>query len=469
MMLLSEANNAIHATLRGADVMFTNVGTDSRNVSKGQLFVALKGEHFDGHEFAQQALTQGAVAVLISDKNTDVSPALLVEDTCEALGKLAAYWRGKFAIPLAAITGSNGKTTVKEMLASILRESAQQPEVVLATVGNLNNHIGLPLTLLKLRATHRYAVVEMGMNHTGEISYLSKIGKPTVVVINNAGNAHIGELGSFDAIANAKGEIFEGLAEGGTAVINADDVFAPLWLSLAGNRNVISFGLKNKADITAKYQLHAASSDIEVFTPQGALKANLPTPGLHNVMNALAATSAALAMGVSLPAIAAGLDNYAGVKGRLQPKAGFNGALVLDDTYNANPTSMKVAIDVLMAMPGEKILVLGDMGELGDNAEAMHAEIGLYAKACGLKSLYALGEMSLDVAQAFGAGAQHYSKPQTLIADLLSQMKQGVNVLVKGSRFMAMERVVDEITIKNDGPKNTDLENKSAVKNGEEH
>jgi UDP-N-acetylmuramoyl-tripeptide--D-alanyl-D-alanine ligase len=464
MMLLSEAANAIQATLLGADVTFTSVGTDSRSVTKAQLFVALKGDNFDGHSFAAQAIAQGAAAVLISDKALNVQPAILVDDTCQSLGELAEYWRSKFDIPLAAVTGSNGKTTVKEMLASILRAACDQPDEVLATVGNLNNHIGLPLTLLKLNAQHRYAVAEMGMNHTGEISYLSKIGKPTVALINNAGNAHIGELGSFEAIARAKGEIFEGLAEDGTAVINADDVFAPLWLGLAGQRKIMTFGLKNKADVTAQYQLHASASDIEITTPQGAVKVNLPTPGLHNVMNALAATSAALAMGTSLQAIASGLENYAGVKGRLQQKAGLNGALVIDDTYNANPMSMKVAIDVLMAMPGEKILVLGDMGELGDNAAEMHAEIGSYAKASGLKSLFVLGDMSAETAKAFGAGAKHYATPQDLVTDLRKQMQQGTNVLVKGSRFMAMERVVNEIVTKN-----TDAIKTSAAKNGEEH
>jgi UDP-N-acetylmuramoyl-tripeptide--D-alanyl-D-alanine ligase len=467
-MLLSEAGKAMQAKLLGADVMFSSVGTDSRKVTKGQLFIALKGDHFDGHAFAAQAIAQGAAAVLISDKNLAVEPAIVVDDTCLSLGELAAYWRSKFDIPLAAVTGSNGKTTVKEMLASILRAACDQPDEVLATVGNLNNHIGLPLTLLKLRSQHRYAVAEMGMNHTGEISYLSKIAKPTVALINNAGNAHIGELGSFEAIARAKGEIFEGLLENGTAIINVDDVFAPLWLDLAGKRKVITFGLKNKADVIAHYQLHAMAIDIEITTPEGAIKLSLSTPGLHNVMNALAATSAALAMGVTLKNIAIGLENYAGVKGRLQQKAGLHGALVIDDTYNANPMSMKVAIDVLMAMPGEKLLVLGDMGELGDNAAEMHAEIGSYAKASGLKNLFVLGEMSVDMAKAFGSGARHYATPQALTADLQKQMKQGANVLVKGSRFMAMERVVDEIVVKNTSA-TADVANTSAEKNGEEY
>ena len=450
-MLLSEAASAIEAQIIGADTIFTSVGADSRNITPGQLFVALKGDHFDGHDFAQQAIKQGAAAVLIANETLGVEPALIVHDTYKALGDLAAYWRGKFDIPLAAVTGSNGKTTVKEMLASILRVATSNPEEVLATQGNLNNHIGLPLTLLKLRAQHRYAVIEMGMNHTGEISYLSNIAKPTIALINNAGSAHIGELGSFEAIAKAKGEIFEGLAADGIAVINADDVFAPLWETMAGEHKTITFGLKNKADVTAAYELQADVSQLDISTSLGSVKVHLPTPGMHNVLNALAATAAAMAMGVALKAIAAGLENYAGVKGRLQHLKGLNGALVIDDSYNANPMSMKVAIDVLMAKPGEKLLVLGDMGELGEKEAELHAEIGRYAKASGVDALFTLGTLSREITNAFGAGAKHYQSPQALIADLVAQMKPGCAVLVKGSRFMAMERIVNEIITNKNG------------------
>lgn len=461
MMLLSEAASALNARLIGADVTFTSVGADSRNITPGQLFVALKGENFDGHSFAEQAIKQGAAAVLLADETVGVAPALLVQDSYQALGELAAYWRSKFTVPLAAITGSNGKTTVKEMLAAILRAASNNADQVLATAGNLNNHIGLPLTLLKLRMQHRYAVVEMGMNHTGEISYLSKIGKPTVALINNAGSAHVGELGSFEAIAHAKGEIFDGLAADGIAVINIDDVFASLWQTLAGERNTITFGLKNKADVSASYQLQASASLLDMTTPQGAVSVHLPTPGLHNVLNALAATAAALAMGVSLADIAKGLGNYAGVKGRLQALAGLHGALVIDDTYNANPMSMKAAIDVLVAKAGKKILVLGDMGELGASAAESHAEIGAYAQAAGVDALLTLGDLSVRMTQAFnaekGVRAKHYLTVSALTTDLIKQMQADTTVLVKGSRFMAMERVVNEITHKADH------------KNGERH
>ncbi len=448
MMQLSEAAKALNAKVIGNDVAISSVGADSRKISPGQLFVALKGENFDGHSFAKQAVEQGASAVLVANETTGAQPALLVKDTLLSLGELASYWRQKFAIPIAAVTGSNGKTTVKEMLASILRAAVNKLDVVLATEGNLNNHIGSPMTLLKLRAQHRYAVIEMGMNHSGEIRYLTNLAKPTVAVIVNAGSAHIGELGSFEAIAQAKGEIFEGLSEEGTAVINADDLFAPLWHGLVAQRKTITFGLKNTADVTATYELQSSTSKLSIATPNGGIGVMLPVPGLHNVMNALAATATSIAMDIPLSAIKAGLQNYAGVKGRLQHLEGLNGALVIDDCYNANPMSMKAAIDVLVAQSGEKLLVLGDMGELGDDAAALHAEIGAYAKDAGVHGLFTLGQLSEETARAFGAGSQHYQTSQDLTADLLKAMKLDVTVLIKGSRFMAMERVVNEIIIK---------------------
>lgn len=454
MMLLSEAAAALGARLLGDDVAFTSVGTDSRQITPGQLFVALKGDNFDGHDFAAQAIAQGAAAVLLSSPVAAATPALLVADTCQAMGQLAAYWRSKFNLPLAAITGSNGKTTVKEMLASILKAASGNAEAVLATAGNFNNHIGLPLTLFKLDADKQYAVIEMGMNHSGEISYLTGIAKPTLALINNAGNAHLGELGSFEAIAQAKGEIFSGLTVDGVAIINADDVFAPLWLDLvqapnadgiATKRRTLKFGLKNAADVSASYQLKASTSELAMITPAGSLNVTLPTPGLHNVMNALAATTAAIGLGVPLAAIKAGLETFSGAKGRLQHVRGQNGALVIDDTYNANPMSMKAAIDVLAARSGDKLLVLGDMGELGADALEMHAEVGRYAKSAGIKALFTLGDMSAEMGRAFGAGAKHYTTPQALSSELLAQLTADTTVLVKGSRFMAMERVVQAL------------------------
>ena len=455
MMLISEAAKAMNAKVVGIDATFDSVGADSRKITSGQLFVALKGENFDGYSFAKQAIQQGASAVLVANEATEAQPALVVENTLLGLGQLASYWRQKFSIPVAAVTGSNGKTTVKEMLASILRAAVGNPDEVLKTEGNLNNHIGSPMTLLKLRAQHRYAVIEMGMNHSGEISYLTNLAKPTVALIVNAGNAHIGELGSLKAIAQAKGEIFEGLVEDGTAVINADDVFASMWHGLAAQHKTITFGLENKADVSATYELLASASQVNITTPNGEITALLPAPGLHNVMNALAATATAIALNVPLAAIKNGLQNYAGVKGRLQHLPGLNGALVIDDCYNANPSSMKAAIDVLMAQAGEKLLVLGDMGELGNDAANLHAEIGSYAKNKGVLRLFTLGQLSKEMTQSFGAGSQHYQTPQALVSDLMKVMKPGVTVLVKGSRFMAMERVVNEIINKDLTHKNT--------------
>ncbi|HQR59771.1 MAG TPA: UDP-N-acetylmuramoyl-tripeptide--D-alanyl-D-alanine ligase [Methylophilaceae bacterium] len=448
MMRLSEAAKATHGRLVGDDVTFQAVTTDSRKVQTGDLFVALKGEHFDGHDFVVPCLAQGAVAAVVGEqwRGEIAQGALLkVQDTRLALGALAAYWRGKFAIPLAAITGSNGKTTVKEMLASILRE-ATGAETVLATEGNFNNDIGLPLTLFKLKPQHRYAVAEIGMNHPGEIAYLTRIARPTVALVNNAGAAHLEGLGSVEAVARAKGEIFEGLAADGTAVINADDAYASLWRQLAAPRRVLDFGLEQPAGVSADYQLQADGSQLVIRLPQGRIEVQLGVPGLHNVRNALAAAAAALAMGIAPATIAAGLERFGGVKGRLQRKPGKGGTILIDDTYNANPASMRAAIGVLAAMSGRKIFVMGDMGELGADAAALHANIGALAKQSGIDALYAMGGMAAGAAQAFGAGAQHFESPEALASALQPELQPGVTLLVKGSRFMRMERVVDLLT-----------------------
>lgn len=448
MMRLSEAAIATRGQLIGQDALFASVGTDSRNLDEQQLFVALQGEKFDGHDYAKQVFEHGATGVLVHKDIAGLPAGILVNDTRLALGDLAAYWRGKFEMPIAAITGSSGKTTVKEMLASILRAATQQADAVLATQGNLNNDIGLPLTMLKLRSQHQYAVLEMGMNHAGEISYLTQLARPTVALVNNAGTAHIGELGSVEAIAHAKGEIYQGLATDGTAIFNADDDFAPLWKAMTTGYKQMTFGLTATADVSADYQLNVNSSAITLKAPVGQFALNLPTAGLHNVRNALAAASTALAMGVSLDAIAQGLEQFAGVKGRLQMIQGLNGARVIDDTYNANPTSMKAAIDVLAAQGGNKIFVMGDMGELGAEAAAMHAEVGQYAKNAGVDHLYALGELCVQAVNAFGQGGQHFDDLEPLVASIAPQLNAQTTLLIKGSRFMRMERVVHLVTTK---------------------
>lgn len=442
-MYLSEAATALNAKLVGSDVQFDSVGSDSRNIKAGQLFVALKGANFDGNIFAAEAIKKGAAAAIISDASADVAPALLVADTRLALGVLAKYWRGKFKVPLVAVTGSNGKTTTKEMLTAILSIAAGTSDKVHATYGNLNNDIGLPLTLLKIRDQHRYVVAEMGMNHLGEIDYLTHIASPNVAVINNANTAHIGELGSRENIAKAKGEIFSGLAQDGIAVINADSDFSDYWKSLNANRKIVTFALEKTADVTASYQEQAGLSQVVLTTPNGEVSFELKVEGVHNISNALAAAATAHALGVSNADIAAGLGNFGGVYARLERKLAVNGAVLIDDTYNANPDSMRAAIDVLAKQAGEKLLVLGDMGELGADAKAMHFEIGAYAKTAGLNKLYCLGEMSAEMVKGFGAGAEHFATPEAIAQKVIPQLNNKTTALVKGSRFMRMERVVD--------------------------
>ena len=441
-MMLSEIAKALSAPMRGADVSVLSVGTDSRSIAKGQLFVGIKGEHFDGNSYAQEALKQGAAAVMISDENIAANPSVLVENTRLALGELAYYWRNKFELPLVAVTGSNGKTTVKEMITAILNAAHGK---VLATRGNLNNDIGMPLTMLGLNEKHTFAVIEMGMSHEGEIRYLTKIAQPKVALVNNAGTAHIGEVGSREAIARAKGEIFEGLAGDGIAIINADDDFADYWKSLNKNRKIITFGLNASADVTATYRKQNNASQIQLKTPSGSAELSLNVLGEHNVHNALAASAVAVALGVSNADIAKGLSQFNPVKGRLSWLQGINGAAVIDDTYNANPDSMRAAIDVLASQKETQTFVMGDMAELGADAPQMHAEIGAYAKQKGIDYFFSFGEFSKLASASFGQNAQHFDALEALLDALRGGMKTNVTVLVKGSRFMKMERVVNEI------------------------
>ncbi len=446
MMMLSEVAKAVSGQLIGDDIEVKSIGIDSRKIVKNQLFIAIKGENFDGNTFAGVAINLGAGAVIISDANSLARPAVLVKNTRLALGLLAKYWRNKFALPLVAVTGSNGKTTVKEMIVAILNAANKN---VIATQGNLNNDIGMPITLLNLQQKHDVAVIEMGMNHLGEIDYLTRIAQPTVAVINNAGTAHIGELGSRENIAKAKGEIFAGLADTGTAVINADDDFADYWKSLNQHKKMITFGLNDldrqkQADVTAVFVEKDGVNQVNLTTPNGNVAFNLALLGKHNVSNALAASACAVALGVVNADIASGLSHMQAVYGRLQRKAGFNGAMIFDDTYNANPDSMKAAIDVL-ATQQNCIFVMGDMAELGENAPQMHADIGLYAKQKGIEQLYTFGDLSAKANDIFGQNAAHFSDLESLVFALKSQMKPTITVLVKGSRAMQMERVVNQI------------------------
>jgi len=450
MLTLSAAAAALNARLLGADAGFDAVVTDSRAIRAGDLFVALRGERFDGHDYVGTVAGEGAVgAVVAADAAASLAgaglPLIVVADTRRALGELAAHWRSRFAIPLIAVTGSNGKTTTKEMIAAILREAFGKG--VLATEGNLNNDIGLPLTLLKLGGQHHAAIVEMGMNHPGEIGYLTRIARPTVAVVTNAQRAHLQGMGSLEAIAREKGSIYDGLAGDGVAVVNADDAQAQLWRSLNAGRRIVSFALDGDADIRGTVRMHGLETELRYVTPLGEGAVDLALPGLHNARNALAAIAATFAAGLPLAAIDRGLAAFKGVKGRLQRRAGLDGAVILDDSYNANPDSLRAGIDVLAATVGRKILVLGDMGEIGDAAAQYHDEIGGYAKSAGIDALFALGDASVVAARNFGDGAQHFRKVEDLVAALRPTLAANTIVLVKGSRFMRMERVADAISV----------------------
>ncbi|MFA9438661.1 UDP-N-acetylmuramoyl-tripeptide--D-alanyl-D-alanine ligase [Uliginosibacterium sp. sgz301328] len=448
MMKLSEAAVATRGRIIGNDIEFDGIGTDTRRAMSSALFVALRGERFDGHDYIDQANSHGAVAAMVARgaaRNAAADlPLLEVEDTRLALGDLAAYWRTKFDIPLIGVTGSNGKTTVKEMIAAILR-AAFGDDAVLATQGNLNNDIGMPQMLLRLEPSHRAAVLEMGMNHPGEIAYLAAIARPTVSVVTNAQRAHLEGMGELDAVAREKGSIYNALPETGVAIVNLDDSHAEMWREQNAGRRVVTFGLSHAADVCATASQLAFGSRIAMRALGHDARFELPVPGIHNVRNAMAAAAATLSAGVSLDAVVAGLSGFSGTKGRLQVRRAKNGAVLLDDTYNANPDSVRAGVDVLAATPGKKILVLGDMGEIGDMSAQLHDEVGGYAKSQGVDNLLALGENSEVAVNNFGSGGQHFERLEDLVKALEKLLAPDVVVLVKGSRFMKMERVSDAI------------------------
>ncbi len=442
---LSAIARAVGGRLIGEDIDIDGVSTDTRKIGAGQLFVALAGERFDAHDFLADAARGGASAMLVSriEKLPGGISAVAVEDTRLALGRLAAAWRRSFDLPVLAVTGSNGKTTTKEMIAAIL-EAAFGPHV-LATQGNFNNDIGLPLTLLRLNASHRAAVIELGMNHPGEIAYLSAIGAPNVAVVTNAQRAHLEGMGGIDAVAEEKGSIYRGLAPGGIAVVSADDAYAGLWSQMAGSHRIVTFGIDRPADIQGEVRIQGLSMTLRVRSGSASVEIPLQVFGRHNARNALAAAAICLAAGIPLEAVVRGLTAFLGVKGRLQRRAGINGAVVLDDTYNANPDSVRAGIDVLAATIGKKVLVLGDMGEIGKASAQYHDEVGGYAKSQGVDQLLALGESAQLAARNFGEGGRHFREVEALIEVLVPELDPNTVVLVKGSRFMKMERVADAI------------------------
>lgn len=443
MTELSDVQSQLQAELIGANVAFADVSTDTRSIKEGDLFVALTGPNFDGHDFLNQAKDAKAAAAIVSKNVRTDLPCLKVADTRKALGMLAKYHRAQHPIPIAAITGSCGKTTTKTMLAHILSQRA--PTHV--NKASFNNDIGVPLTLLGLRKEHQFAVSEMGANHPGEIQYTTSLVRPHVAVINNVAPAHLEGFGSVKGVATAKSEIFQGLDDDGIGVVNADDKFADYIREQVGNHKIITFGIQNQADVMARNVglNHDGFAQFTLVTPKGNAEVTLPVIGEHNVMNALSAAAIAIAFDLTINEIKTGLETFEPVDMRLIRKKGHYGSLVLDDTYNANPLSFDAALHVLVHYPGESILVIGDMGELGERVREFHQEIGVKAKNLGVKHLLAVGEMSQLAVEAFGENGVCYPSHQALIADLLPHLKQDVTVLVKGSRRTQMERVVAAI------------------------
>ncbi|MBM7061614.1 UDP-N-acetylmuramoyl-tripeptide--D-alanyl-D-alanine ligase [Pseudomonas sp. UL073] len=441
-LLLSEISAPLEGCLHGADVAFNAVSTDSRSIQPGQLFVALTGPRFDGHAYLQEVAAKGAVAALVERPITDAPlPQLQVRDTRLALGQLGALNRQAYQGPLAAVTGSSGKTSVKEMLASILRAGLQGE--VLATRGNLNNDLGVPLTLLELGPKHVGAVIELGANHIGEIAYTVALTQPQVAIINNAGTAHVGEFGGPEKIVEAKGEILDGLASHGVAVLNLDDKAFATWQARAAGRRVLSFALqRGSADFHAT-DLARDARGCQAFTlhsPAGQARIQLNLLGAHNVANALAAAAAAHALHVPLVGIVEGLEAVQPVKGRAVAQLATNGVRVIDDSYNANPTSVCAAIDILAGFSGRTVLVLGDIGELGEWAEQGHRDVGDYAVG-KVSTLYAVGPLMKHAVQAFGAEGRHFPDQASLI-DALRHERGDTTILIKGSRSAAMDKVV---------------------------
>ena len=440
-LTLSALTNALEARLIGADASFDGVSIDSRAIQPGQLFIALTGPRFDGHDYLNDVAGKGAVAALVEREVADSAlPQLLVKDTRQALGQLGALNRAAFTQPVAAVTGSSGKTTVKEMLASILRTRGP----VLATRGNLNNDLGVPLTLIELAPEHTSAVIELGASRLGEIAYTVGLTKPHVAILNNAGTAHVGEFGGPEKIVEAKGEIIEGLAADGIAVLNLDDKAFGIWKTRAAGRQVLTCALSNSE---ANFHASDLATDargcpaFNLHTPEGSERVQLNLLGTHNVANALAAAAAAHALGVSLFGIATGLGAVQPVKGRTVAQLAKNGMRVIDDTYNANPTSMCAAVDILAGFSGRTVLVLGDIGELGDWAEQGHRDVGEYARG-KVSALYAVGPNMVHAVNAFGEQAQHFGTQAELIQALAAEQDTNTTILIKGSRSAAMENIV---------------------------
>jgi len=426
------------ARLVGADRAFRGVGTDTRTLQPGMLFVALRGERHDGHDHVAAAAERGAAGAVVERELDTPLPQLVVLDTQAALGELARWQRAHLGATVVALTGSNGKTTVKALAAAILSRVGATH----VTEGNLNNEIGLPLTILRAPAAARFLVLEMGAGKPGDIAYLVRIGQPHVALVNNVAPAHLERMGSTDGVAETKGAIYDGLPPGGIAVVNADDAYAAAFERRIGARRVLRFGLEQPAEVCARDLALGASTRFTLVTPAGEAAVDLALPGRHNVRNALAAAALALAAGAPLADIVAGLGSAHAVGGRLTRIAVPGAGVVIDDSYNANPGSVRAAIDTLALEPGERWLVLGNMAELGPEAPRLHAEVGAHARAAGIQRLYAVGALAREAARAFGGAAQAFDTQEAAIEALRRDFRAGVVLLVKGSRSSAMERVV---------------------------
>ena len=443
-MTLAEVADTLALTTQNRDTTFTGISIDTRTLAPGNLFAAIKGERVDGHDLVEEARIKGAAAALVMRPVAAALPQLTTGDIVAALGKLGAAWRNQFDIPIVAVTGSNGKTTTKNMLAGIMKAACQgNEEEVLATKGTLNNHYGLPLTLAGLSNKHRYAAIEMGMNHFNEIKYLTEITQPRVAIITNAAAAHLEGVGDLAGVARAKAEIFLGLPDDGIAILNRDDAFYDYWCEQIGNHQHLSFGFHPDADVSAI--LHTTSDAYQklmVKTPSGTIDINLPLLGKHNAANALAAAAACLAIGVDLTAIKAGLESIAPAPGRLLMHTLENGVKIIDDTYNANPYSLEAAVATLASFAGKKILVLGDMAELGSETKTIHHQVGTDIRSAGIDYLFTYGELSSNAAHAFGEGAYHFNELEKLVSALKPFLYNTTTILVKGSRSMKMEQVL---------------------------
>jgi UDP-N-acetylmuramoyl-tripeptide--D-alanyl-D-alanine ligase len=441
---LALAAKTVQGTLLGADAQFRGVSTDTRSIKPGELFIALQGPNFDGTRFLEQATAcQAAGAIVPRPVDDTALPTIVVDDTLRALGELAASWRSKMPATVVGITGSNGKTTLKELLAACL--SIGNP--TLATHGNLNNQIGVPLMLARIGEEHRYAVIEMGANHAGEIAYLTSLAAPQVVAITNAAAAHLEGFGSVEGVARAKGEILAGDEPPETVILNADDDYFEYWKSCVRDADLLTFGMGADAEIRASGIVATASgSTFTLYFPGGNTKIKLGLKGRHNVLNACAASAIAIALGIDIEQIRRGLESVRPIHGRLEAVRSASGAILYDDSYNANPVSVQAAADFLAAQPGRSWFVLGDMAELGGDAELLHAHTGWVIREAGITNLCATGPMAKLAVESFGEGGRWFDTMEELIADLRSSIGDGDVILVKGSRSTTMERVVGALS-----------------------